>query len=136
MNELTQLMPLLRKRSLLYIESSVIICRKFCFVLFMLLVLMANQAALEKNHATIENIVFSFSVNCSFNNAFSFEIIIWWISQGNHGEAVTHLFSWNFKTYTVDLMLAGVFSSKNYLVWKFFCFFLALFNTSDIIFIL
>ena len=112
MNELTQLMPLLRKRSLLYIESSVIICRKFCFVLFMLLVLMANQAALEKNHATIENIVFSFSVKCSFNNTFSFQIIIWWISQGNHGEAVTHLFAWSFKTYTLDLMLTGIFIQK------------------------
>ena len=33
---------------------------------------MANQAALEKNPVTIKSVVFSISLNCSFNDTFSF----------------------------------------------------------------
>ena len=40
-----------------------------CFVHVILIV---NQAALEKNPAIIEGVVSSFSENCSFNNSFSF----------------------------------------------------------------
>ena len=35
------------------------------------------------------------------------------LKQGNRGKAVTHLFPWNFKTCTLDLMLTEVFSFKN-----------------------
>ena len=40
----------------------------FCFVH---VILIANQAALEKNPVAIERVGFSFSINCSFNNTFS-----------------------------------------------------------------
>ena len=36
----------------------------------MLFIIIANQAALEKNLVTIKNVVF-LSANCSFNNTFS-----------------------------------------------------------------
>ena len=67
MNGLTQLMiqSLLRKRCILYVESSV-----FFFVLFMLNQ-EKNQAALEKNPIATESAAFSFSVNLDFNNTFS-----------------------------------------------------------------
>ena len=45
------------------------IYRKFCFVH---VILIANQAALEKNPATIESAAFSFFVNFSFNSTYSF----------------------------------------------------------------
>ena len=45
---------------------------KFCFVLFMLFILIANENALEKNPVTIECVIFSFSVSFSFKNTFSF----------------------------------------------------------------
>ena len=45
---------------------------KFCFVLFMLLILIANENALEKNLVTIDCVIFSFSVSFSFKNTFSF----------------------------------------------------------------
>ena len=41
----------------------------FCFVH---IILISNQAALEKNPVTNENMAFSFSVNYSFNNPFSY----------------------------------------------------------------
>ena len=67
MNGLTQLMiqSLLRKRCILYVESSVAF-----FVLFMLNQ-EKNQAALEKNSIATESAAFSFSVNLDFNNTFS-----------------------------------------------------------------
>ena len=49
-----------------------VIHRKFCFVLFMLFILIANQIALEKNPVTIESVIFSSSVSFSFKNTFSF----------------------------------------------------------------
>ena len=53
MTVLTQLMvyPLLLKKSILFIESLVLFCSK---------------------PVTIESVAFSFFVNCSFNNTFSF----------------------------------------------------------------
>ena len=47
-----------------------IIHRKFCFVLFMLFILIANEIALEKN--PFESVYCSFSVSFSFKNTFSF----------------------------------------------------------------
>ena len=49
-----------------------VIHRKFCFVLFMLFILIANEIALEKNPVTIESVILSFSVSFSFKNTFSF----------------------------------------------------------------
>ena len=65
MNGLTQLMvqPLLRKRFILHIQKF-LCCFDYAIVI-------ANQAALEKNPVTMESVAFSFSVNCSFNDTFS-----------------------------------------------------------------
>ena len=71
-------------------------------------ILITNQATLEKNPVTNESAAFSFSVNCSFNNTLShFELQFnKFLKQRNYGKAVTHLSSWSFKTFTLDLMLA------------------------------
>ena len=67
MNGLTQLMvySLLGKISILQIESSVLF-------FFMLFIIIANQAALEKTLSLLKALFFSFSINSSFINTFSF----------------------------------------------------------------
>ena len=68
MNGLTQLIvkPLLQKRCMLHLKCSALFCSCYLYLGIV------NQAALEKSPVTIESIVFSFSVNCSFKNTFSF----------------------------------------------------------------
>ena len=46
------------------------------FVFFLHVILIASQAGLEKNFITTESAAFSFSVNCSINDTFSFQIMV------------------------------------------------------------
>ena len=53
---------LLRKKCLLYVEGSVLFCS--CYIYH-------KSSCIRKNAVAVESFAFPFSVNCSFNKAFS-----------------------------------------------------------------
>ena len=64
LNTVDGLATITKKISILY--------ARFCFVLLMLFILIANTTALEQKPGTIESVVFSLFVNCSFDKTFLF----------------------------------------------------------------